>query len=138
MLSNTIYFMVGTVLPFLMLQYIAKYIVPKNGKTYFLDFSAFFIVLAEASFITNIPGKYYFYFDENGIYQFGQLHFLIYIIQLILITISGLNIVLNRKLLNRKQLFSTASYVVLILIGCGGQAILFPNITLFLYASAQK
>lgn len=136
MLSNTLYFMVGTILPFLMLQYITKYIVPKEGKTYFFDFSAFFIILAEASFITNIPGKYYFYFDENGVYQFGPLHFVIYLIQIVLITISGLNIILNRKLLKKKQLFSTFSYVVLILIGCGGQALLFQNITLFLYASA--
>jgi len=135
-LSNTLYFMIGTILPFLMLQYISKYIIPKDGKAYLLNFSAFFLIISEASYIINISGKYYYYFDENGIYQHGPLYALVYTIPIALVSLAGLNIVLNRKFLAKKQLFSTLSYVLLILVGGLSQAFFFPNVTLFLYTSA--
>lgn len=132
----TAYFMTGIVLSYLLLLYISKYVIPKNGKAYFGQLGLIFFTLTEATFITNIPGKYYFYIDEAGQYVHGPYYIIVYVIPLFLVILAGLNIVLNRRVLGLRQVFSAGAYVVLIILGAVLQGIFLPDIMLFLYTGS--
>lgn len=132
----TAYFMTGITLSYLLLQYISKYVIPKNGKAYFGLLGIIFFTLTEATFITNIPGKYYFYIDDAGQYVHGPYYIIVYMIPLFLVILAGLNIILNRRVLGLKQVFSASAYVVLIILGAVIQGVFLPDIMLFLYTGS--
>lgn len=134
--TSTAYFMMGIILSYLLLQYIYKYVIPKDGKTYFESPAMIIFTLTMASYITNIPGKYYFYIDEAGNYVHGPVYIAVYALPIFLSLLAGFNIFMNRKVLGIIQFFSTGSYVVLILLGAIIQAVFTPDIMLFLYTSS--
>lgn len=132
----TAYFMTGNTLSYLLLQYISKYVIPKNGKAYFGQLGIIFFTLTEATFITNIPGKYYFYINDAGQYVHGPYYTIVYMIPLFLVILAGLNIVLNKRVLGLKQVFSASAYVVLIILGAVIQGVFLPDVMLFLYSGS--
>lgn len=134
--TSTAYFMAGITLSYLLLQYIYKYVIPKDGRTYFESPAMIIFTLTMASYITNIPGKYYFYIDEAGNYIHGPIYIAVYALPIFLALLAGFNIFMNRKVLGIIQFFSTGSYVVLILLGAVIQGVFTPDIMLFLYTSS--
>ena len=127
---STLYFMTGLTLTYLLLVYTSSYIIPENGKTHFDNIGLGLYVISLATFIANIPGKFYFFFDSNGQYIHGQFYYVVYLVPQIFVLFSGINIILNKTVMSIRKTLSSATYVILIMLGGLLQALFFPDVML--------
>lgn len=135
-ISSTLYFMTGITLTYLLLVYTCSYIIPKNGKVHFEKIGLVLYVVFLASFIANIPGKYFFFFNSKGQYVHGELYYIVYVIPLIFVVFSGINIILNKNVMGLRRTLSSATYIILIMLGAVIQGAFLPDVMLILYGGS--
>lgn len=136
LLLNTLYFIVGVFLAYMLTSYVRTVIKPEGGKSFMYRMNQIVLILYVGSMIFNAFGGYYFWFDQEGMYRHGTLYEYISVPPFYFVVYSGLYLLRYRRRLTRRQVLSTGGYVLLTFAGIFIQTFICPDVLLTGFAAS--
>ncbi len=128
----TVYFMVTTGCFYSLVGYLHSLVKGRLSDLYMKSLRVL-CVLYLAFLVLNIFTGWLFTYDENGTYTHGPVYFLIFVLQVLVITMSILLLISNRKKMEKRQLAAIWLFMLIIVMGFILQAVLFQKTLLVFY-----
>lgn len=133
---NTIYYMLGSFLCFILSCYVDLGLVPINGKKILIKTRRIILIIIEFSILLNLFFKHLFYIDANNIYTHGSYFYIMHIISIFYIVIAGMTLTINWKKMDDKNKFCGVTIIALYVIPMILQVLFFQNILLCMFGAS--
>ena len=129
---NTVYFMVTSGCFWSLARYLHTLVKGKLSDFY-MRFLNILCVIYLIFLVVNMFTGWMFTFNEEGEYTHGPVYFLIFALQILVISMSIILLFSNRKSLEKRQLLAIWLFMIIIVLGFIMQAILFKKTLLVFY-----
>lgn len=136
LLLNTVYLVTDALVGYFFLSYVYAYVSPEGEEAAGHRAVRILVGVYIASFLVNLFTKHYIYFDSEGNYQHGPLYPVLFLMPVFCIAIAALVMWRNRDHFQRKQQICIAIFIAVVFCGNVGQALLFPDVLLGLFAAS--
>lgn len=133
---NTVYYMLGSFLCFILSCYVDLGIVPVNGKKILVKTRYIFLFLIELSILLNLYFKNLFYISNNNVYVHGPHFYFMHIVSIFYVVIAGITLTINWKKMDGKNKFCGVTIIILYVIPMVLQIIFFQNILLCMFGAS--
>ena len=131
-IASTVYFLVSAFCFLSLAKYLHSLVKGRQSDLY-MSFLNKLVIIYTVLMVINIFTGWVFTYDETGAYIHGPIYFIIFVLQIIVNSLSILLLFSNRKNMEKRQLAAIWLFMLIIIAGFVLQVVLFPKTLLVFY-----